>query len=96
MSDKVWAALAARELTRRKTQQVADSLLEFLRNWARTGEPVNIDLSVVGADAEIPAGSLCRFLSHPAECNALARVSSAPGELLALLMAYEKHAVGTG
>jgi len=93
MNDRVFKAEVARELVRRETLRVAESLLSFLREWASTGETFTVDLSGVAADSNIPEGSLAHHLEEPAKCNALARVSSDPATLLSLLVAYEKAAV---
>jgi len=42
-------------------------------------------------DTQIPVGSLALWLKEGAYCNALARVSSEPAELLSLMLAYQQE-----
>ena len=89
MIDRVHRAIVGAERRRRETLRQAEAILAFLARWAETGETFVLDLSGVAADAEIPEGSLARFLKEPEKCNALAKVSKSPGELLSLMVAYQ-------
>lgn len=90
MNDRVLRALGEREKKRRMTGYKAQSLLVLLESWADTGEPFILDLSDVAANTEVPDGSLAHTLEEPAKCHALAQVSSDPGKLLSLLVAYQQ------
>ena len=71
MSERVYAAQVELELRRRETLVMADVVLKSLREWAKTGERFELDLSGVLPDTQIPVGSLALWLDQGEYCNAL-------------------------
>lgn len=94
-TEKVWRAIARREMRRRETNQQAKGILAKLKKWAETGEDFELDIGSTSRDTKIPEGSLALLLDGSDALNALAKASDQPGVLLPLLLAYQQYRQGT-